>query len=1219
MKKHLVTLFFCFYVIFSQASHIVGGNVSYQYLGSNVYKITFKLYRDCDANVTVGFDGDSSIIGTQRFTNFFYTISDRTTGANVAPTNNILFFKSKKKISSAIVNDCIDTNQSCVEEAIYETFFTVPDPSRSYVIMHSRCCRNNGINNIEPISSGMGSNSPGLTIYTIIPPTNTYGNTSAVFKKFPPLFLCTNQLFNFDHSASDADGDVLRYYLVTPLNGGNAASPTVNTVPLSAITDYTTWKTPYNLANVIGGNPSITIDSTTGLMTCKPDVTGRYVVAVMVKEYRGGIVIDSAIRDFQFNVMDCDIPITDFPYEAGTFDVTTQTAIYKTHCTSKTLPILLGSTNATRFLWVFGDPASGSADTSTSKTPSHTYSDTGTYLVRLISYRKQSTGQECIDTLKRYIKIYPDYVTNFSFTPSNSATCPGMPISFTDLTYGTYGGAVKWEWDFGNGSKSTLANPVITYSNAGTYIVKLKSTSAKKCIDDTTLTITINPNPTILATIPPACLDQILDIKCNVTIPAPQTISSYKWTLPDGSKLNNCDIFYTPKTSGTQVLNLWAISNIGCKDSQNFTLNVNPLPIIKTGNDTTLCYDKSITLLARGGNSYEWTPNTYLSNAAISNPIASPPYPNSFSYIVKGTDANKCFNFDTIQISFYTKPFISAGMDTNVCLNPSPFKFRDSVRLTGQGAFSTVYWLPAAGLNNANIANPLSKPTKTTDYIFHGIDANQCIVKDTINVLVLDPNLDLIDKKDVLKCLNDTLQIVPLDQGIISKYLWSPATWVSNQNVKAPLFTSLDTILYILFVENYCYSKYDSITVNVPDLPTSNMPDIDSICSGDLYTFNLNSIHNYQWNTNDITLSSLSISNPTCSPTITNSYFITITDQYNCESKDSMKLIVNYPPSISLIGLKNYLCKGDSMWLKLLTDNKATVLWFENKYISSDTARQIYAYPPSTKTYYMKVSSAINCFSIDSFQIKVEEPIKTSGVVTPVRYCKGGYVDLKANGGLYYRWLPPFKINDTLIATPQVNPDITFSYKVLISNNCFTDSANVMVIVDSIPKVKIEKDTTIYRGANLVLLANSSANQFEWSPKDEISNPFVPSVNVSPLINMDYTVSVTDDFGCIGVDTVHINVYGKDVLLIPTGFSPNNDGINDLFGVISHLNVKKLNTFEVFNRWGERVYSTSSINGKWDGTLNNSPCPAGSYIWNIDLTNYEGQKIKKSGTIELLR
>ena len=1209
-------------VLCSSASHIVGGNVTYTYLGGNQFRITFKVYRDCDNSVQVGFDGDSARIGQPSFSPFYFSVLRSDNGTSILPVNrNQLYVGNSniRKVTSIIINDCVDTNQSCVEEATYSTIITVLDPSISHIVMSSRCCRNGGIANLDDIPSPQGSNKPGLTIYTTIPPINSFTNNSAVFKKFPPLFICNQQQFYFDHSATDSEGDQLKYYLVQPLDGGTANNPMVQIGSLASLTNYADWKPPFSLSNIISGSINLAIDSNTGLMTGFPSVAGRYVVSVLVKEFRGGVVLDSAIRDFQFNVNACDLPNLDLPVLPGSFDPNTKLGDFIISCKgNRSVCFPNPSSNSSRLLWKFGDPSTGTSDTSTSSTPCHTYSDTGTFIVTLIGYRMQG-NKECVDTIRRRVKIIPPFYPKFTstVTPSTAPLCAGTPISFTETSTGN-GTAIDWQWQYGDGNSGVGKTSTHTFVTGGTYLTKLILTTNRGCTLDTTMSVQVKHRPTINATVSPACLNQPISLVSNVTIPGPATIANYRWTLPGNIVFNTADALYTPTTMQAGVVNLYAKSDEGCENNQDFTYTVNPLPAVIASNDVRICYDQNTVLNATGAVSYVWTPATYLNNVLIQQPTASPPYPNSFQYIVEGTDAKGCKNKDSVTVSFYTKPFIYAGADTNVCLNISSVSYRDSVRLTGQGSFSSVSWSPTAGLNSSTQAIVKAKPSGTTDYIFTGIDPNNCQVKDTVNVVVLDPNIDIIPQRNVTKCYDDTILIEPIDQGDITSYFWTPNNRISNQNIRTPLLYNLITVDYVLEARNYCYNKFDTITVTVPPKPVTNMIRIDSTCFGKRYLFNLNPTYSYQWSTSDTSFRPYGVANPTCNPSITTTYYITATDANNCKDKDSAVLKVYYPPALSLFNLKPFLCLGDSMSLEAYTSANDRIEWSPNQFITDTTKRRVQIFAPESANYNLRAYSAAHCFTDKPFRINVQKPILPV-VQSPSHLCFGSYVSLYASGGLYYYWSPAYNIKDTLVGTPQVYPDTTMRYQVRIANDCFDDTTSVLAIVDTLPKVKILMDTTIYRGTEVNLKALTSAITIEWTPKDDLTNPFGYENRVSPLTTTDYIVQVRDGNFCYGYDTAKVTVIGKNILLLPTAFSPNGDQVNDYFGVIKYLNVKKLNSFKVFDRWGGVLFSAKSIDDKWDGTASGKPVPAGTYTWEIEVYNFDNERVSKSGIIQIIR
>ena len=1220
MKKLLGLIAMLFLTQFIHATHIVGGMVTYKYLGNKRYVVSFKVYRDCNGG-QAAFDGDPTVPPGSFNRPFYYVVFDNQSGARV--DSGSLTLIRKDTVQSVIQNDCLDPKLTCVEQAFYTDTITVPDETRWYSIYHQRCCRNSGIDNLQPTPGGGGGGGgsfPGMTIYNIIPPSQTYPNNSADFKEFPPLFICANQSFTFDHAAVDLDGDVLKYYLVNPLDGGSPNNPQPNSNNISMMRINANFQAPYSLSNIMGGSPNIAIDENTGLLTCKPDNAGRFVVSVMVKEFRSGVCIDSSIRDFQFNVFVCDIPKSDLINIPGSYDPVTKMYDYQVNCKDKRISFTNSSTNAQRFLWNFGDPSSGALDTSTSTNPSHDYTDTGVYIVTLTSFKTLFDGRVCKDTLRVKVRIYPTFYANFRISTS-PPKCPGDVVNFTDLSTATYGNTIKWKWQFGDGQIDTVRNPSHKYSVSGNYPVKLTVESSKRCVADTQINFRVENLPNISATLPNACIGQPFKPVCNITVPSPDVISSLRWTLPDRVDVN-CTTTYTPPTTAPFSVKLWARTDKGCVDSQTFNVNVNNLPTITTFDDTFICYGSKIQLNANGGVSYLWSPSAQLDNPNSKTPIASPVYPNSSRYTVKGTDALGCYNFDSVLVSFQLKPFIDAGKDTNVCLNPGPFN-RETVRLNGQGFFQTFYWTPPAGLDNPNSKTPLAKPTVATEYVFNGIDQFGCIVKDTVRVIVLDPSLNLFRKNDTVKCSYDTVILEPLDLGDITRYAWAPPTWIHPNDLftRKPRIYNRDTFTYTLTIDNYCYRKSENIRIDVIPSPKTNLPLLDSTCFGNIYKFNLNTDNTYKWSTTDPSINNKSIPNPEVNPSAKVWYYITATNSFGCTVSEGMEMIVNYPPNISILGLPKFICLGDSAELTVVSNANLNTKarWSPGTYVSDSLSKKVFYYPPKTDDIFLKVLTAENCFTIQKLRIPVQLPIKPN-VQTPVQVCKGRFTELYASGGLYYLWKPFYNMSDSLTDKPQVAPDSSFTYLVKVANDCFFDTIGVRVNVDTLPKILTTPDTNIYRGAEIELYAYSAASKLDWFPQSIIpTNPYLTSIRVQPTDTTTYYVHVVDGNSCEGYDSVRVGVYSKNVLLIPTAFSPNGDGINDVFKVVKHLNVKTLNYFEVYNRWGEKIFSTTNLDQGWDGSFKGEPVPNGSYNWQIQITNYDKEKISKAGNIDVIR
>ncbi|ACU57906.1 lectin-like domain-containing protein [Chitinophaga pinensis] len=193
------------------------------------------------------------------------------------------------------------------------------------------------------------------------------------------------------------------------------------------------------------------------------------------------------------------------------------------------------------------------------------------------------------------------------------------------------------------------------------------------------------------------------------------------------------------------------------------------------------------------------------------------------------------------------------------------------------------------------------------------------------------------------------------------------------------------------------------------------------------------------------------------------------------------------------------------------------------------------------------------------------------------------------------------------------------SLHTLSTKGCFSDTAYVPVTVSDI-KLDLGNDTLIARGQPLQLQAVTGGNnlQFSWTPDNGLTDPY--TANPTAILNNDqtYYLTVTSPQGCIDMDTIHIKVYAGPDFYVPTAFSPNNDGQNDIFRAISP-GVATLDFFCVWNRWGQEVFRTQSLLTGWDGSYKGQQMPAGTYVWMIQGTDYRGNVFNRRGTVTIVR
>jgi len=158
-------------------------------------------------------------------------------------------------------------------------------------------------------------------------------------------------------------------------------------------------------------------------------------------------------------------------------------------------------------------------------------------------------------------------------------------------------------------------------------------------------------------------------------------------------------------------------------------------------------------------------------------------------------------------------------------------------------------------------------------------------------------------------------------------------------------------------------------------------------------------------------------------------------------------------------------------------------------------------------------------------------------------------------------------------------------------------------------------NSTIFSGGSIVLeTGESCSNNITWSPAISLNNSFIANPEAMPTETTSYTVTFNNG-NCTSTDEVKIFVADRDRLdcrnlLLPGAFTPNNDGLNDSYGISNKFIVDQLDFFEIFDRWGAKVWETTDLNDKWDGTKNGIPMSGGTYLYKIQYICNDEKQVK---------
>ena len=451
------------------ATHLIGSDMYYIDLGGGSYEIVLKVYRECGPANTQGTDFDDII-----------TLGIFSTGSNQFIDEYDVFLNNTtvQNVPIIMTNPCgIPPSDLCVEEATYTLTVNLPENTGGYTVCWQRCCRNPTISNLDDVFGDF----PGMTSTVTIPGTNQITpviNDSPVFEAFPPVAICANFEFFFDHSATDADGDELVYSFCAPFDGADGNNPAPNppsNPPYNPVPYAPGFSSDYPIAS----DPAFQIDPVSGFITGTPNMPGQYAMGICVEEYRDGVYLGRVLRDFQFNVVMCDANIVSA--------VTPQQP--EQLCIGETLEFDNNSINAEDFLWDFGVDGTDT-DISTEFEPSYTFPDTGTYVVTLIA----NPTWPCADTSTQIFDVFEPLdpvIDIIDFDCVNSTEVFDFEVT------GNLNDEASCFWEFPGGSPATanITNPQgIDFANAENWTANL-TVNNHGCIAEATFDYTAPPNP----------------------------------------------------------------------------------------------------------------------------------------------------------------------------------------------------------------------------------------------------------------------------------------------------------------------------------------------------------------------------------------------------------------------------------------------------------------------------------------------------------------------------------------------------------------------------------------------------------------------------------------------------------------------------------------------------------------------------------------------------
>ncbi len=444
------------------STHIVGGSLSYNCLGNDMYEIVLTINRDCNLGADDAPFDDPASIGIFSVDGL-PLISLGTNG------QLLLDFQGDNNLQNTIQQICFsNTNNICVEQTIYKGVVELPRGARGYILAYQRCCRNSSLNNVvNPLETGLTLNIE-LTERAL-----ELCNSSPAFSEAPDIFICEGDVLEFDGSARDADGDELVYSLCTPFTGATIDDPRPQP-PAGPPYLPIEWVQGFSANNPLGPTNAI-FDSQTGMFTVTPESLGQFQVGMCVEEFRDGELLSRVTREFQYNVVRCsDQVVADFEVEQN-------------GCSLNDVQFTNLTPGAEEFLWFFDYPSTDPAFMSTDPNPSFDYPVAGIYTIRLVANNGIGNCESIID---RHILISDGQSAQIQ---TSVIACPTSNFRFRVSDPIADRNQRQWLISV-NGQQFTASSQFVDFDvEVGQFVdVELSTTSQTGCVESQTLRFNAN-------------------------------------------------------------------------------------------------------------------------------------------------------------------------------------------------------------------------------------------------------------------------------------------------------------------------------------------------------------------------------------------------------------------------------------------------------------------------------------------------------------------------------------------------------------------------------------------------------------------------------------------------------------------------------------------------------------------------------------------------------
>jgi gliding motility-associated-like protein len=677
----------------------------------------------------------------------------------------------------------------------------------------------------------------------------------------------------------------------------------------------------------------------------------------------------------------------------------------------------------------------------------------------------------------------------------------------------------------------------------------------------------------------------------------------------------------------------------GCTISDTITILVDTLFMPILASDTTVCQGYPVlltdSLFTTGGSVYEWTPATGLNDATISQPIATPDQTTTYTLTAKSA-RGACEKTASVTVTVRPADVEIGPAVRELCLDQTA----TLNAVVNPGSAATVQWSPSFEVSAPTGASVTATPGESVTIVAR-YQVNGCTVFDSVRLRVDS----LPDPASALAIMADPAKPIycPGDTIILFSRTYEPASfpditheWLPGPGLDPPfnewnaVLTADTTHTFQRITVNRACRDTSEIVIKVgiiPELMVTAEP--PRVCPGGTSRLKatVKPEQKLEWEANSA-LSCTKCPDPSVTVFQTTT-FIVKTPDADCPATGSVTVQVEELPVIALVP-EVQICSGDTVRLNIAPPQPGvTYSWTSNPSGFTATTANVTVRPTQVTTYTLVAQGACRTQSTS----RVTPVLATINAGADVKTCQGLPVTLNATiSGIpaaegAVLWNPGARNGTPITVTPAATTTFTANLFYGPGNTCraFDEvlvevSLPVILEAVSIPPT----GDTLCAGTPISIRAtrvSPPGTPLQWTQNGSPVTPTGDSLRIVPSVTegaVTFEVKTANTIGCPDQSRQFTYIISR-CFALPNVFTPDGDQVNDTFGPLFFGGSAQVVSFEIYNRWGQKVFSGGQNTQRWNGNVGENQAPTDVYVYKMVIRFPDGNEEPYSGEVTLLR